>query len=63
MNELCQNVLIVCASRFIYGLHDFIRVSKVLNTNFYIFGYFLARLGGKAGDSRVVAVVKIGFMN
>ena len=45
--ELCQNVLIVCASRFIYGLHDFIRVSKVLYTNFFIFGYFWARLGAK----------------
>ena len=41
--EQCQNVLIVCRSRLIYGLHYVIRVSELFYINVYILGHFWAQ--------------------
>ena len=41
--EQCQNILIVCRSRLIYGLHEVIRVSALLYINVYILGHFWAQ--------------------
>ena len=41
--EQCQNILIVCRSRLIYGLHEVIRVSELLYINVYILMHLWAQ--------------------